>query len=286
LIWGVRQEQWLGEVFIEDVNRDMVVCGVAQVDGHLEFLAGGRFGGAHQAMSITILSVDSTGNASVVITAAGMTGSPKTILVPVTIGETPSAAALAIRTALRADPDVSAFFRVGSAGASVVLIKKLMAANDATMGITISRISFNLIIVPGAVATTVQVDTFRWNTVGSSGLDYFAAWQLTNAGAPRQDKEIGAIQVTGQFTECEAMVYGYSQTEPIDLSDIENGVDSLSGAINLGTQSLPQELERVELNVSNAALFTVRVGGTWDGTGDPDRLDKVMLEYQPVGMPR
>lgn len=178
LVWGVRQEQWIGDVFIEDDTRDMIVCGVAQVDGHLEFLAGGRLGGG------------------------------------------------------------------------------------------------------------VQVDSFRWNTVSSGDVNYYAAWQLTNAGAARQDKELGAIQVTGKFTDGEAMVFGYSQTEPIDLSDIEDGLNSLSGSINLGTQSLPQDLERVELNISNAALFTARVGGTWDSTGDPDRLDKVVLEYQPVGMPR
>lgn len=178
LVWGVRQEQWIGDVFIEDDTRDMIVCGVAQVDGHLEFLAGGRLG-------------------------AG-----------------------------------------------------------------------------------VQVDTFRWNTISGDPVNYYAAWQLTNAGAPRQDKELKAIQVTGKFTEGEALVYGYSQTEPIDLSDLETGINSLSGSINLGTQSLPQDLERVELNVSNAGLFTARVGGTWDGTGEPDRLDKVVLEYQPLGMPR
>lgn len=178
LIWGVRQEQWIGDVFIEDDERDMIVCGVAQVDGHLEFLAGGRLG-------------------------------------------------------------------VG-----------------------------------------VQVDTFRWNTISGDSVNYYAAWQLTNAGAPRQDKELKAIQVTGKFTAGDAKVYGFSQTEPIDLSDIEDGLNSLSGSINLGTQSLPQDLERVELNVSNAALFTPRVGGTWDSTGEPDRLDKVVLEYQPVGMPR
>lgn len=178
LVWGVRQEQWIGDVFIEDTTRDMIVCGVAQVDGHLEFLAGGRLG-------------------------AG-----------------------------------------------------------------------------------VQVDTFRWNTVSSGNVNYYAAWQLTNAGTPRQDKELGAIQVTGKFTAGDAKVYGYSQTEAISLADIEAGTNSLSGSISLGTQASPQDLERLELNISNAAKFTVRVGGTWDSTGDPDRLDKVVLEYQPVGMPR
>lgn len=130
-----------------------------------------------------------------------------------------------------------------------------------------------------------QVDTFRFNA-GNAAVEYYAAWQLSEGGAPKQDKEIRAIQPTGKLTMGEALVYGYSQTEPIPIQDIEDGINSLSGSIPLGSQSLPETLERVELNVSNAALFTARVGGTWDGTGEPDRIDKVEIEFQPVGMPR
>ena len=138
----------------------------------------------------------------------------------------------------------------------------------------------------GRLGAGVQVDTFRWNTVSSGNIEHYAVWQLTNAGTPRQDKDIGAIQVTAKLTSGDAKVYGYSQTEAISLTDIENGTNSLSGSISLGTQASPRELERLELNLSNAALFTVRVGGTWDSTGDPDRIDKAVLECQPVGMPR
>lgn len=294
LIWGLRQTQWIGDVFIESDTRDMVVTGVAQVDGSLEFLAGGRYGAVRQVETATVVgTVTGSGNATVIITAAGMAGSPKTISVPLLLGDTASIVAGRIRTALAADSAVNAFFIVGGTGVSIVLTSRLTAANDATVnididngtctGLTTAHTSANS---TAGVAGSVQVDTFRWNTVTSGSVNYFAAWQLTNANTPKQDKELKAIQVSGKFTAGTAQVYGYTQTDPIPISNIEAGTGSLSGSISLGSQTSPETLERVELNVSNAGLFTPRVGGTWDGTGDPDRIDKVVIEYQPLGMPR
>lgn len=48
LIWGLNQLAWIGDVTIEQTDRDMVVTGVATVDNQLYFLAGGKgdgFGG-------------------------------------------------------------------------------------------------------------------------------------------------------------------------------------------------------------------------------------------------
>lgn len=42
LIWGINQEDWIGQVTITDLDRDMVVCSVAAVNNQLTFLAGGR----------------------------------------------------------------------------------------------------------------------------------------------------------------------------------------------------------------------------------------------------
>jgi hypothetical protein len=179
LLWGVRQQQWIGDVYLESDTRDMVVCGVAQVDGHLEFLAGGRVSGG-----------------------------------------------------------------------------------------------------------SLTIDTFRWNTVASGNIDYYAAWQLTNGGQNTQDNATQAIQVTGKFTNGKAQIHGYSQTEVISLTDIENGTNSVSGDITLGTQTSPETLERQEVKCTNLGLFTGRISGTWDSTGVPDRVDKVVIEFQSEGMPR
>lgn len=48
LLWGLRQSAWIGDVLIESTLRDMIVCSVAKVGEHLEFLAGGRLGAGVQ----------------------------------------------------------------------------------------------------------------------------------------------------------------------------------------------------------------------------------------------
>ena len=42
LVYGLKQNAWIGDVTLESVAQDMIVCGVATVDGRLEYLAGGR----------------------------------------------------------------------------------------------------------------------------------------------------------------------------------------------------------------------------------------------------
>src|SRR5215207_850116 len=84
-------------------------------------------------------TVTGTGNASVTVTALGMTGSPKTISVAVTNGDTAAIAAGLIRTALAFDVDVAALFLVSGAGADVVLTKHVAAANDSTVNIAVTN---------------------------------------------------------------------------------------------------------------------------------------------------
>lgn len=93
-----------------------------------------------------------SGNAAVVVTAAGMTGSPKTINVPVLNGDTAAVWAGKVRTALAADAAVSALFTVSGTSTAIVLTRKpvktytigmtsvpLYAANDGTLNISLDN---------------------------------------------------------------------------------------------------------------------------------------------------
>jgi hypothetical protein len=95
-----------------------------------------NYGGIKQVETATIVgTITGDGDASVTVTAAGMTGSPKTLLVPVLNGDTASVVAGKIRTALSADVDVIALFTVGGTGAAVSLTKLIAADNDSTLNI-------------------------------------------------------------------------------------------------------------------------------------------------------
>lgn len=86
-------------------------------------------------------TVTTAGNATVTVTAAGMTGSPKAISVPVLLSDDANAIALAIRTSLAADTDVSVLFTISGATDAIILTRDknlgVAFANDATLNVAI-----------------------------------------------------------------------------------------------------------------------------------------------------
>lgn len=93
-------------------------------------------GGIAQVETITCTAGESTGagNITMTITAAGMTNSPKDVVVAIsadddTVGEVGAL----VRAALELDADVSAFFDVSGAAGAVVLTAKTPAADDGTL---------------------------------------------------------------------------------------------------------------------------------------------------------
>jgi len=97
--------------------------------------------GTKQVVTATVagtIGAAGAGNVSVVVTKAGMTGSPKTIAVAVANDDTAAIVAGKIRVALAADTDVAAKMAISGAGVSVVATLLDEAANDATFNIATS----------------------------------------------------------------------------------------------------------------------------------------------------
>jgi len=92
-------------------------------------------GGTAQIETITCTAGESTGagDITMTITAAGMSNSPKAVVVPVALSDGVNDVGLALRTALAADADVASFFTVSGADASAILTAITPAANDATL---------------------------------------------------------------------------------------------------------------------------------------------------------
>lgn len=122
-------------------------------------------GGVAQVETATVIGeISASGDAEVVVTAAGMAGSPKTIAVAVLEGDDAEAVAEKIRAALEEDEDVTELFEVGGSGADVVLTKLAPAANDATLNIAIDDdTSEGLTAAPTSTNTTAGVaHTSTW----------------------------------------------------------------------------------------------------------------------------
>ena len=84
-------------------------------------------------------TVTGDGNATVIVTAAGMTGTPITKNVAVVTGDTAVGVAAKIIAALGADANITAMFDVGGSGPYVVLTRLIAAANDATLNISVEN---------------------------------------------------------------------------------------------------------------------------------------------------
>jgi len=133
-----------------------------------------------QVKTATVVgSVTLTGNATVIVTAAGMSGSPKTINVAVTNGDSATVVAGKIITALAADTSVNAMFSVGGAGANVVLTALVAAANDATLNIsTANGTCTGLTSEPTSTNTTpgVAYDTVSVGVATLVGLPHIVSY--------------------------------------------------------------------------------------------------------------
>lgn len=129
-------------------------------------------GVAQVTTATAVGTVTVAGNASVVVTAAGMTGSPKTLAVPVAVSDTPTLWAAKVRTALNADTAVNAMFAASGAGAAIVLTRKARTfslpvgvhsqffANDATINVALATgTATGITAAPTSAATTAGVVT-------------------------------------------------------------------------------------------------------------------------------
>ena len=123
-------------------------------------------------------TVTLAGNATITVTAAGMTGSPKAISVAVALSDTPTLWAAKVRTALAADTAVSGLFTVSGATTAIVLTRKetslgLRLANDSTLNIAIANgTSTGITAAPTSTNTTAGVVSSGASITDGDGKDF------------------------------------------------------------------------------------------------------------------
>ena len=170
----------INNVPIEDT---IALNGTSEVEGVMAFktvtqvtLPAQTHTAAAQVETATVIgTITGDGNASVVVTAAGMTGSPKTIPVAVLTDDDASAVAGKIRTALGLDAAVIALFAVSGATDKVILTRLSPAANDATLNISIDNGTCTGLTTAATSANTtagVQYDTVSTGIAKKFGLPH------------------------------------------------------------------------------------------------------------------
>lgn len=147
-------------------------------------------------------TVTLAGNATITVTAAGMTGSPKAISVAVALNDTATLWAAKVRTALAADIDVSALFTVSGSTTAIVLTRKetslgLRFANDSTLNIAIANgTSTGITAAPTSANTTAGVVSSGASVTDGDGKDFEGVAIVTLTGL----KGLSIKCTAGSFT--------------------------------------------------------------------------------------
>ncbi len=218
-------------------------------------------GGVGQIETATAAgSISGTGNASVVVTASGMTGTPKTISVAVTSGDTAATWAGKVRTALAADADVSALFTVGGSTTAISLTRKptgtytvagttvnTYAANDATLNISLDNGTCTGITTAATSANTTagvltagcyvagDSEDFEGNTLTTIAADGIRGLCIKNEGPGSATVSTVATMVDVPLDNGSAITFSAPGVMALETLTIEPASVSLITVIVAGT---------------------------------------------------
>ena len=207
-------------------------------------------------------TITASGNAAVVVTAAGMTGSPKTINVPVLNGDTAAVWAGKVRTALASDTDVSALFAVSGTTTAIVLTRKatktytlrgasvpLYAANDSTLNISLDNGTCTGITTAATSAnTTAGVLTVGAYAPDLNGNDVFG------------DATSGIGAVYGLYIETDSSSNDYVQvTQGTVITALGNHPGAKMSFINPGGYG---EFTDITIEAASDAKVIVTIAGS------------------------
>jgi hypothetical protein len=146
-----------------------------------------------QAETATVIgAVTKSGNATVVLTAAGMAGTPLTLSVAVLEGDAIATTANKIRNVLSSTVAVTDMFTVSGSGANIVLTQIEPTGNDATLNISIDNGTCEGLTTAGTstntkagVAVTIATQN-AYKTFTNSG----SGWVKTDSGGVNETETL------------------------------------------------------------------------------------------------
>jgi hypothetical protein len=88
---------------------------------------------------------------------------------------------------------------------------------------------------------------------GEERVEYYLIPQISDAGVELRDKVLTGIVVTGLYENADVKAYVYGPTDEVVVSDLEDGLNSTTGAIALpDTAANVSRSPRLQVNCPNA----------------------------------
>lgn len=134
----------------------------------------------------------------------------------------------------------------------------------------------------GGAATGINTQRFD-EGIGNS---WYVVLPLIDSGEELRSKVLKAVREIGKVTNASIMVYGYDVDDPITVSDLEEGINSETGGLGLTNTTQVTQSQRVQINVPNAVLHTVRIEGDDTGQSTRDTVHEIAMEQAEEGVRR
>ena len=211
-----------------------------------------------------------TGNATVVVTGAGITGSPITLAVAVVQGDTAATWAGKVRTALAANGPITALYTVSGATDQIILTRISKAANDATVNISLDN-GTSTGITPAPTSANTTAGSLTGPNAGS------AIIELANIGPAGGhifitdvNLEIDVAAIPAGMTSFRAQLYTAAPDAIVDNAawDLSSAGDrgkslgyvDIATPLDLGSTLFSQNLavnKKVKLAAGSTSLYTI-----------------------------
>jgi hypothetical protein len=225
-------------------------------------------------------TITAAGNAMVVVAANGLTGSPKTIAVPVTNGDSAVAWAAKVRAAIVADTAVATLFNVSGSGSEIILARKTWVANDATLNLALSNgTSTGIAAAPNSVDTRASAARVARTF---NGVDFAPfTYTLFRPGEPNGTAGLNALSLRNDFkwtddpaTEARSYVVEYPWSDPTSSDTDADGLTDSEERTLKGNPNNPDTdsdgLKDGEEKTAGTSLILVDTDG--DGLSDYDEI--------------
>lgn len=158
-------------------------------------------------------SISGSGNATVVVTGDDITGSPLTVSVAVTNGDSASTWAGKVRTALGLQSAITDKYTVGGSTTSITLSRIAARYNDSTLNISLDN------------GTCTGITTAASSVATTAGVNPSNAYRLTGAAQAGDDMQGLSLGAMADVQGVLVRKIAGSSADPVELVDGLNGLN-------------------------------------------------------------
>lgn len=131
------------------------------------------------------------------------------------------------------------------------------------------------------------IDTWQFDTpepvvADRDPITGYLVWQFMDNGAENVPKKISAIRATAKGSDISVQIHAARPGGVIDKENIETGTLARYEA-TFADSSEVTRYARKKVNIRQLSIWAARYETTWDGVGDRDRLDELIIEGDTHG---